>query len=129
MLMTLEILLLHLHLHLVLTTQRGDVKPRSMTHIKIQCLRGLILLRQITTAINLGKDPILNIDLEFATSGPNMRDIENSEVEPRSFVSQAHETPQSHTLHTIDTAWIHLQTSGFAPARILSISMKAPKKG
>lgn len=65
----------------------NDLKPRPMTDCKTQCLRDLIFLRLITTGINRGKSPLDINDLMFATSGPNMRDIENSEVESWSFVS------------------------------------------
>lgn len=65
----------------------NDPNPRPMAVCKTQCLRDLIFLRQITMAINLDKSPLDINDLMFATSGPNMRDIENREVERWSFVS------------------------------------------
>lgn len=64
-----------------------DPKPRSIADCKTQCLRDLIFLRHITVAMNLDKSPLDINDLIFATSGPNMQGIENSEVEPWSFVS------------------------------------------
>ena len=67
--------------------QLRDRKPRSLTARKTQCLRDLLFLRRIAVAINLGKNPLQTNHLAFATSGPNMRGIENSEVEPWSFVS------------------------------------------
>lgn len=64
-----------------------DFMPRSIADRKTQCLRDLVFLRQISMAMKLNESPLENNDLEFATSGPNMRDIENSEVELWSFVS------------------------------------------
>ena len=65
----------------------NDPKPRSMADCKTQCLRDLIFLRHITIALNLGESPLRSNDLRFATSGPNMRGIEDCEVEPWSFIS------------------------------------------
>ncbi len=68
-------------------SQFQDLKPRSITDRKTQCLRDLLFVRHITRAISLCKNPLQINDLVFATTGPNMRGIENSEVEPWSFVS------------------------------------------
>ena len=68
-------------------SQFYDLTSRSIADRKTQCLRDLIFLRHITVAINLDKSPLDIDDLMFATSGPNMQDRDNSEVEPWSFVS------------------------------------------
>ncbi len=66
-------------------SQFQDLKPRSLTDRKTQCLRDLLFIRHITRAINVSKNPLQTNALVFATAGPNMR--EDSEVEPWSFVS------------------------------------------
>lgn len=65
----------------------NDLKPRSMTDRKTQCLRDLIFVRHITMAINFGESPLNIKDLVFATSGPNMRRNQITEVDPWSYAS------------------------------------------
>lgn len=65
----------------------NDIYPRSEIDCNTQCLRDLILVRLIARAINLGKNPLGLNDIMFATSGPDMRDIEYEEVEHWSFAS------------------------------------------
>lgn len=65
----------------------NEFEPRTAADHNTQCLRDLIFLRLITNAINLGESPLQCDDLKFATTGPNMRGIENSEMECWSFVS------------------------------------------
>lgn len=68
-------------------SQLNDIKPRSISDCKTQCLRDLMFLRYIAIAIDRGNSPLRINDLMFATSGPNMQDIEYEEVEPWSFTS------------------------------------------
>ena len=65
----------------------NDPMPRPTTACKTRCLRDLIFLRHITMAINFDTHPLNLHDLMFSSSGPNIRDIESSEVEPWSFTS------------------------------------------
>lgn len=68
-------------------THFQDIKPRSMTDRKSQCLRDLIFLRHITMAVNLGENPLQTNDIMFANSGPNTQSLETRAVAPWSFVS------------------------------------------
>ena len=68
-------------------SQLNDIKPRSISDCKTQCLRDLIFLRHIAIAIERGHSPLRINDIMFAGSGPNMQDIEDDKVEPWSFTS------------------------------------------
>ncbi|CAD6572761.1 MAG: hypothetical protein ASARMPREDX12_005434 [Alectoria sarmentosa] len=61
-------------------SQLNDINPRSISDCKTQCLRDLIFLRHIAIAIERGHSPLRINDLMFATSGPNMQDIEDDEM-------------------------------------------------